>query len=55
MKRLVKNAFLSLFTIGSCVATYMAFEKLYNEKENRSNKKMDNEIKLVDEINETTN
>ncbi|MCL2320693.1 MAG: hypothetical protein FWC47_01150 [Oscillospiraceae bacterium] len=49
MKRLVKNGFLTLFTIGSCVATYMAFEKLYNKKENISKEKLDNELESIDE------
>ncbi len=51
MRKLVKNAFLSLFTIGSCVATYLAFEKIYNKKENKSNEKSENEIDVIDEIN----
>jgi|GEM_PF-4193679 len=49
MRRLIKNGFLSLFTIGSCVATYMAFEKLYKEKENRFSQRMDNKIEIIDE------
>ena len=53
MRKLIKNALLSLFTIGSCVATYMAFEKLYNDKENRFKQRMDNEIELIDEIDDT--
>ena len=49
MRKLVRNAFISLFTIGSCVATYMVFEKLYNDKGNKQNQKMDNEIEIIDE------
>ncbi len=50
MKRLIKNTFLSLFTIGSCVAAYLAFEKIYKEKENQHN----DELEVIEEMDPTS-